>query len=155
MPNLVNVEFVNDIKELLRNAKQNVRTAINVAMVYTYYEIGRRIVEQEQKGEDRAEYGKEIMRQLADTLTQEFGKGYSFTNLGLFKQFYLEYSKDQDRCALSKETGEMIFINKNQIFHPLGGESTNVHSGCDVMSLETNKMIFNKKSKKRTTGSPI
>ena len=54
MPNLVNVEFVNDIKELLRNAEQNVRTAINVAMVYTYYEIGRRIVEQEQKGVDRA-----------------------------------------------------------------------------------------------------
>ena len=151
MPNLVNVEFVNDIKELLRNAKQNVRTAINVAMVYTYYEIGRRIVKQEQKGEDRAEYGKEIMRQLADSLTKEFGKGYSFRNLELFKQFYLEYSKDQDVCALSKETGDMIFKIKNQICHPTGGESTNVHSECDVMSLETKGMIFINKNQKVQT----
>ena len=93
MPNLVNVEFVNDIKELLRNAKQNVRTAINVAMVYTYYEIGRRIVEQEQKGSDRTEYGKEILKQLSEALTKEFGKGYSIYNLKLFRKFYLIYSQ--------------------------------------------------------------
>lgn len=148
MPNLVNVEFVNDIKELLRNAKQSVRTAINVAMVYTYYEIGRRIVEREQKGEDRAEYGKEIMQQLADALTKEFGRGYSYRNLKLFRQFYLTYSKDKDVCKLSNENGEMIFIIKNQKGQTPYAQSDIVPcdvketNGCDGMLEKNKKMIF-------------
>lgn len=81
MPNIVDVNFINEVKELLNNAKERVKTATNVAMVYTYYEIGRRIVEQEQEGENRAEYGKEVLNQLSQALTKEFGKGYSVLNL--------------------------------------------------------------------------
>ena len=95
MSNSIDVGFVNDIKEMLRKAKETVRTTINIAMVYTYYEIGKRIVEQEQKGGNRAEYGKEILKQLSASLTKEFGKGYSLTNLKIIRQFYIVYSQNQ------------------------------------------------------------
>ena len=130
MSNIVSVGFVNDIKDLLRKAKAGVMTTINVAMVYTYYEIGRRIVEQEQKGEDRAEYGKEIMQRLANSLSKEFGKGYSYRNLKLFRQFYLVYSKDDDICCVSQETNKMIFYIKNQIRQPLDAQS--VFVSCET-----------------------
>lgn len=95
MSDIIDVNFINEIKNLLSSAKERVKTAINIAMVYTYYEIGRRIVEQEQKGENRAEYGKEVLKQLSTALTKEFGKGYSVSNLKMIRQFYLVYSADQ------------------------------------------------------------
>ena len=95
MSNIVDINFINEVKELLGNAKNRVKSAINVAMIYTYYEIGRRIVEQEQKGKDRAAYGKEVIKQLSIELTKEFGKGYSVSNLKTIRQFFVTYSKDQ------------------------------------------------------------
>jgi len=95
MSNIVNLDFIEEVKELLSNAKEHVKTTINIAMVYTYYEIGRRIVEQEQKGLNRAEYGKEVIKQLSIALTKEFGKGYSIHNLKLIRKFYLVYKNDQ------------------------------------------------------------
>ena len=95
MSDIIDVNFINEIKNLLTSAKERVKAAINIAMVYTYYEIGRRIVEQEQKGENRAEYGKEVLKQLSTALTKEFGKGYSVSNLKMIRQFYLVYSADQ------------------------------------------------------------
>ena len=70
MANKIKPIFVDEIKELLRSAKERVVTAINVAMVYTNYEIGRRIVIEEQNGKNRAEYGKEIINQLSIELTK-------------------------------------------------------------------------------------
>ena len=64
-------------------------------MVYTYYEIGRRILKQEQKGLSRAEYGKKILKQLSSALTKEFGKGYSISNLKTIRQFFVVYSQDR------------------------------------------------------------
>ena len=95
MANRIKPVFVEEIKELLRSAKERVVTAINVAMVYTNYEIGRRIVEEEQNGKNRAEYGKEIINQLSIALTKEFGKGYSRPYLRLIRQFYIAYSNDK------------------------------------------------------------
>lgn len=64
-------------------------------MVYTYYEIGRRIIVEEQNGSNRAEYGKQVLKELSSYLTDEFGKGYSPDNLKLMRRFYLVYSRDQ------------------------------------------------------------
>ena len=95
MSNIIETKFIEEIKELLSSAKERVKTTINAAMSYTYYEIGRRIIVQEQQGKNRAEYGKEVIKQLSLALTKEFGKGYSIYNLILFRRFYLIYSKDQ------------------------------------------------------------
>ena len=78
----------------MEKAQKNAKTAVNLSMVYAYYEIGRMIVEEEQNGNERASYGKYILKTLSERLTQEFGKGYSYDNLKLMRKFYLVYSND-------------------------------------------------------------
>ncbi|MCI6955769.1 MAG: PDDEXK nuclease domain-containing protein [Candidatus Faecousia sp.] len=90
-----NQKFYQDISHLLDNARKQAETAVNTAMVYTYYEIGRRIVEEEQHGENRAAYGQQILQGLSDHLTKAFGKGYSVANLKNIRQFYMVFSNDQ------------------------------------------------------------
>lgn len=90
-----NQQFYQDISNLLENARKQAKTAVNTAMVYTYYEIGRKIVEEEQQGENRAAYGQQLLLGLSEHLTKEFGKGFSTTNLKLFRQFYSVYVNDR------------------------------------------------------------
>ena len=84
--------YINEIKTILKNARQKAYIAVNSAMVEAYWEIGRRIVEEEQNGKERAEYGKEILQNLSKELTEEFGKGYSYRTLREIRQFYLMFS---------------------------------------------------------------
>ena len=84
--------YISEIKKILKNARQKAYTAVNSAMVEAYWEIGRRIVEEEQRGKERAEYGKEIVKNLSKELTEEFGKGYSYRTLREIRQFYLMFS---------------------------------------------------------------
>ena len=103
-------ELFDNIKTLLTEARRSVIRNINQTMVYTYFEIGRMIVEDEQKGEHRAEYGEQIIRELSEKLTKEFGRGFSFTNLKQMRQFYIVYSigqtlSDQLQCK-EKQNGE-------------------------------------------------
>lgn len=86
-----NESFINDIKALINEAHQHVVRSVNTVMVITYWEIGRRIVEEEQNGSNRAEYGKYIIESLSKALTDEFGKGFGETNLKYFRQFYLAF----------------------------------------------------------------
>lgn len=84
----VNENFLNEIKGLVAQAKQNAYTAINLAMVEAYWNIGKRIVEEELNGKDRADYGKSIIKELSIALTAEFGKGFSKGSLYYYRQFY-------------------------------------------------------------------
>lgn len=83
------------ISQLLVQARQKVVNVVNVTMVHTYFEIGRMIVEEEQNGYERAEYGALMLKQVSKELTEKFGKGFSLTNLKQMRQFYLVYSKGQ------------------------------------------------------------
>ncbi len=87
--------FYNEIKELLQNAKNRVYSTINTTMTQTYWQIGKRIVEEEQEGEGRAKYGKALLKNLSVELTQEFGKGYSVDNLENMRKFYIAFSKSE------------------------------------------------------------
>lgn len=80
---------------LLKNAQQQVIRTINSTMVYTYFEIGRMIVEEEQNGKERAAYGKQVLKELSKELTKEFGKGFSLSNLEQIRKFYMIYSKSE------------------------------------------------------------
>lgn len=91
----MNVNFLKEISDLLEDARKQAKTAVNISMVYTYFEIGRRIYEEEQAGEDRAAYGKQLIKSLSEYLTANFGKGYSVGNLKNIRQFYRVYSEDQ------------------------------------------------------------
>ncbi|MGE5340906.1 MAG: PDDEXK nuclease domain-containing protein [Candidatus Omnitrophota bacterium] len=90
------------ISELLQAAKQTVARTINQTMVHTYFEIGRMIVEDEQQGKERAEYGKQILKELSKKLAAEFGKGFSEDNLERMKKFYLLYSNRISATSLRK-----------------------------------------------------
>lgn len=96
---LKNKQLYEKIAGLLHTARQNVVRTVNQTMVYTYYEIGRMIVEDEQKGKERAEYGKQVLNELSLRLTLEFGKGFSKRNLEQMRQLYLTYSIAQKSSA--------------------------------------------------------
>ncbi len=83
------------IRLVLLDAQRNVSHAVNTAMVHAYYEVGRLIVEDEQHGKARAEYGKETLMNLSKRLTLEFGKGFSRQNLQNMKQFYISFQNCQ------------------------------------------------------------
>ncbi len=88
-------KFYQDISILLNDARRRVKTAVNTTMVYTYYEIGRRIVEEELNGMNRAAYGQQVIQGLSEYLTKQFGKGFSVANLKNIRQFYTVFSKDK------------------------------------------------------------
>ena len=77
---------------LIEEARRKVAAVANVALVYTYYEIGRMIVEDEQGGMERAAYGDKTLAELSEKLTVKFGKGWSIANLKLMRQFFITYS---------------------------------------------------------------
>lgn len=84
-------QLLDAIRTLLVDGRKQVATAVNTAMVQTYWHIGRLIVEDEQQGESRAEYGKQVLKSLSDSLTDEFGKGFDIRNLRNMRQFYLAF----------------------------------------------------------------
>lgn len=87
------------ISELLTEARGRIVQSVNHTMVLTYYEIGRMIVHEEQNGNERADYGKQLIKTLSIKLTADFGKGFSQRNLEQMRQFYLVYSKAQTLSA--------------------------------------------------------
>ena len=92
---LQNKIIFQQVAELLQNARQQVLRTVNSTMTLTYFEIGRIIVEEEQNGKDRAEYGKKLLKSLSQQLTKEFGKGFSLVNLENIRKFYLTYSNSE------------------------------------------------------------
>ena len=90
-PALSEARFFNEVSELLQKARARAYRAVSSAMVEVYWQIGRRIVAQEQRGRDRAGYGEQLIVNLALHLGETFGRGFSVANLWNFRQFYLTY----------------------------------------------------------------
>ncbi len=86
-----NADFIREIKQIVTLARQKAYTAINSAMVEAYWQLGKRIVEQEQQGKDRADYGSQLLKSLSKELTAEFGKGFSVPSLYNYRSFYLTF----------------------------------------------------------------
>ncbi len=84
--------LVGDIREIISQARSFTRRSVNSLQVISNYLIGKRLVDSEQPGKERAEYGKETLKQLSAELTKEFGKGYSATNLEYMRKFYRTYN---------------------------------------------------------------
>ncbi len=90
-PAPVPIDLYQNIRDVLLAARTQVRQAVNTAMVQTYWQIGRLIVEGEQGGNERAEYGKGVLPALANRLSAEFGTGFSASSLWNYRQFYLAF----------------------------------------------------------------
>ncbi len=93
-------DIYQEIHDLLHKARQNIISNVNSTMTKTYFLIGKRIVEEEQNGNKRAEYGKNLIKMLSEKLTKEFGKGFSETNLEQMRKFFKVYGISQ---TLSEE----------------------------------------------------
>ncbi len=91
MQNIINIDLIQDLKDLIHQAKAKVVTTVNTVMVQTYWHIGKRLVEDEQQGEKRAKYGTNQLQNISKELTKEFGKGFDVRNLRNMRQFYLTF----------------------------------------------------------------
>jgi predicted nuclease of restriction endonuclease-like (RecB) superfamily len=94
--------LLTEVRQLIQSARRGVSTVVDTFQVMTNFEIGRRIVEHEQKGAKRAAYGAELLKELSARLTQEFGRGFSEDNLSNMRRFFLTWT---DRVAQISETG--------------------------------------------------
>jgi len=107
-------DLMDRIVSILEQARANVVRAVNSNMVIAYWLIGREIVQELQRGEERAEYGKQVIENLSRQLTRRYGNGYSVTTLQYFRKFYQTYS------------------TRSPIARPLGAESTAVNSAIAI-----------------------
>lgn len=113
----VNRDFLQGVSEVLAKARKNAKTAVNLSMVYAYFEIGRMLVEEEQHGANRAAYGKQILKELSAYLTKIYGKGFSVTNLKQMRQFYLAYANDQIGQTLSDQFKNLPTVSTGRKFY--------------------------------------
>ena len=97
-------EFVTEVVGILEQARRNSARSVNAILTATYWEVGRRIVEHEQRGKKRAQYGKALLHRLAEDLTTRFGKGFSERNLLTMREFYRAWSIPQTPYA---ESGDL------------------------------------------------
>ncbi len=91
------------VASLIESSRKKAAAAVNLTMVYTYFEIGRLIIEEEQQGKERAEYGKSVLKDLSINLTNRFGRGFSERNLRNMRQFFITYSNSQIQQKASTE----------------------------------------------------
>ncbi len=105
--------IITEVRDLIQSARRGVASVVDTFQVMTNFEIGRRIVEHEQKGAKRAAYGAELLKELSGRLTEEFGRGFSVTNLKLMRQFFMENQfrigqSVTDQLRLPTPTGQSL-----------------------------------------------
>ena len=106
-------ELLHEIRDLIQSARRAVVHSVDLIQVMTNFEIGRRIVEHEQGGEERAEYGKALLKELSAALTAEFGRGFSRANLQNMRRFYLTYvHRRPEKCQMP--SGTFVLPQKSQ-----------------------------------------
>ena len=113
----INRNFLQGVSDVLANARKNAKTAVNLSMVYAYFEIGRMIVEEEQHGANRAAYGTQLLKELSNYLTEIYGRGFSVTNLKQMRQFYLTYANDQIGQTLSDQFENLHAVSTGRKFY--------------------------------------
>ena len=108
--------FLDNVAHIIETARSRAKAAVDLSMVYAYFEIGRLIVEEEQHGSSRAEYGKYVIPELSGYLTSRVGKGFSETNLKQMRKFYQVYRDDTISQTLSDELTRMPKVTTGRIF---------------------------------------
>ncbi len=119
-----------DVSKIIDAARESAARSVNAAMTAAYWLVGRRIVEFEQSGEDRAEYGAALIERLAEDLTVQFGRGFSRQNVQNMRLFYLAYPPERIRQTVS---GKLARLPEREILQtPSGGfEAPSIEVGLD------------------------
>ncbi len=118
--------ILSDVVELLEQSRRLTARSVNAIMTATYWEIGRRIVEVEQKGEERAEYGKELLKKLSKDLTGKFGRGFSSDNLEKMRLFYQIYSIQISETVSRKSENSRMLTGKSVKSETVSAQSFNL-----------------------------
>ena len=107
-------------KALIDNARNSMGVIVNAVTVYTSYLLGKYMIEEEQQGSERAQYGTKVLESLSDYLTSEYGRGFSRSNLAGMRKFYLTY-KDRDVQIIQSGIGQLGMLQENGIVQsPIG-----------------------------------
>jgi predicted nuclease of restriction endonuclease-like (RecB) superfamily len=130
-------ELVHEIRDLIQSARRAVVHSVDLIQVLTNFEIGRRIVEHEQGGEERADYGKALLKELSVALTAEFGRGFSHRNLDYMRKFFLAY---RDRAPQISQMPSAKFLSDEKSQIPSG---TSVAARKSQMPSGTFSVPFN------------
>ena len=116
MSEKMNEDFLQSVADVLESARKNAKAAIDLSMVYAYFETGRLIVEEEQNGSQRATYGKYLIPELSKYLTERMGRGFSVTNLKQMRKFYKVYAEDQIGQMLSDQLKNLPAVSTGRKF---------------------------------------
>lgn len=133
--------LLSEIKELILSARKIISRNVDFVQVLTNYEIGRRIVEHEQRGSRRAVYGRETLNELSVKLSHEFGKGFSLSNLKLMRQFYLLYKSRIGQTV----SGQLLRTGKSQTqsgIFPVSEIATAVQANQSSFTLSWSHYVF-------------
>ena len=108
--------LLDNVRTLIDQSRQQLRQTVNTTMVQTYWHIGRLILEDEQQGEKRASYGKQVLQQLSKSLNTDFGKGFDISNLRRMRTFYISFPIQDTVChELSwSHYRKLITVEKDQ-----------------------------------------
>jgi predicted nuclease of restriction endonuclease-like (RecB) superfamily len=107
--------FYTRIRDILESARLGIARTVNTAQVLSYWLIGREIIEEEQQGKQRADYGENLLKNLAQRLKTDFGKGYSYSNLKYIRQFYLTFPQLLDEAQISHALRDQSLLNPNLV----------------------------------------
>ncbi|WP_283162300.1 PDDEXK nuclease domain-containing protein [Elizabethkingia ursingii] len=110
------MSFIHDIQDILEKARQKSYAAINSVMVEAYWKVGKRIVDEEQEGKERADYGKYIIRNLSEELTKNFGRGFSERSIREYRQFYLLFPDFQDNEIWRTMSAKLTWSHFQKVF---------------------------------------
>lgn len=113
---LISREFLDNVANVIETARSRAKAAVDLSMVYAYFEVGRLIMDEEQHGKNRAEYGKYVIQELSKYLTVKLGKGFSQTNLKQMRKFYQVYSHDAIGQTLSDELTNLPAVTTGRKF---------------------------------------
>ena len=136
--------LIQNVGNALTQGRSRAAAAVNAAMVQTYWEIGRQIVEYEQKGNERAEYGTELLKRLSRDLTERYGKGFGKSNIFAMRRFFLLYQKFQ---TVSGKLTWSHYVELLKVDDPLERsfyekESEQSHWGVRELKRQMNSMLF-------------
>ncbi len=91
----INMKMIEEIKDVITSSRNKIAYEVNNTMLLAYWNVGRIIVENEQNGNIKAEYGKKVLKELSKELRKILGSGFSVSNLQYMRRFYLKYQKQQ------------------------------------------------------------
>ena len=121
------------IKELIENARKQVSVKINNILVQTYWEVGKIIIEDKQENNERAEYGKKLLKELSKKLTKEHGKGFSKSNSFNMRKFYLKYQKFQTVSG---------YLENGKVWEAFFKKDKKIYLNTEIsVSFEINKIL--------------